>query len=53
MNFPASSFFDGKDWYDGIISSIDRGMQTIKYGNGDVDRHRLIPKGKNKTWKLA
>jgi hypothetical protein len=47
-----SILFDGIDWYDGTISLIDRGIQTVKYDNRNVDRHRLLPKGKNKTWKL-
>jgi hypothetical protein len=47
-----SVLFDGKDWHNGIVSYIDKGMQTVKYDNGDTDRHKLLPKGKNKTWKL-
>jgi hypothetical protein len=48
-----SVLFDGTDWYDGIVSSIERGVQTVKYDNRDVERHRFKLKGRNKTWKLA
>jgi hypothetical protein len=47
-----SVLFDGTDWYDGTVSHIVKGIQTVKYDNGDIDRHRLLPKGENKTWKL-
>jgi hypothetical protein len=47
-----SVLFDGTDWYNGTVTAFDRGMQTVKYDNGDIERHRLLPKSRNKTWKF-
>jgi hypothetical protein len=37
----ASILFDGKDWYDRIVSHIDRDIQMVKYDNKDTDRHKF------------
>jgi hypothetical protein len=38
-------------WYDGTIQSINRGILTTNFDNGDVDRIKLAPKMENINWK--
>jgi hypothetical protein len=41
------------EWFDGVISKVLLGaLIQVLYEDDDVQRHRLLNKAKNKTWKL-
>jgi translation initiation factor IF-1 len=41
------------EWFNGIVTKVLPGaLVEVLYEDGDIQRHRLLNKAKDKTWKL-